>query len=984
MTAARWHQVRDILYAASQLQAGVRSRYLIETCAGDTALREEVERLLSALDKSDGFLEPQSLGPLGTHALRIGPYLILGQAGRGGMGVVYHAVRDDEYRQEVAIKLVRAGMQTDFLIARFRLERQALALLNHPNIARLLDGGTTPDGSPYLVMEWVEGQPITEYCQMHRLGLRERLQLFLAIGDAVEHAHRNLVVHRDLKPSNILITTEGRPKLLDFGIAKIFSPEAANEPLTMTLAGTRLLTPDYASPEQVRGDVVTTSTDVYSLGAVLYEIIAGARPLKLDHRAPQEIERTICAQEPQPPSATTGAAGVIARDLRGDLDNIVLKALQKEPQRRYGSVHQFCEDIRRYLEGHPVLARKDTILYRAGKFARRHRAGVAAAALIFIAVLAGAAATLWEARIAVQQRGRAERRFNDVRKLANSFLFEFDDAIKDLPGTTPARALVVKRALEYLDGLAAEGRGDRSLQMEIASAYQRVGAVQGDPMFPNLGDSRGALASSNKSLAIREALSRADPGNQQLRLALASIHQQISDVLDFSGDTAGAVEHSGKALRIYEALAGPLADDPKFQTQLVVQTYHHANLLKATGDLDGAAAEYRRAAELSGRLIAAHPSDKEGKIHLGTSLDGLGAVLQDQGDTAGALENRRKGLVIREQLATLDPDNAHYRRQLAFSHHNVGLSLVEAGDLSTALDHFRRELSLFESLSSADPKDFQARRNRSLAHKQIGDVLMRNGDVNGSLDQYRKSLDIDRYLSSADPGNSQALLDLSFSEGKVGSALGKLGKTREALAMLRSGVARQELLVKKDPHHILLYGHLANSYTRLADGLQESGDSGTAIENYRKAVAARLNLSEKDFASNANRGALAHCYTNLGKALATRDRADALKQYSQAVELLDHLTVIDRTNAQYRIDLADALANAARLYIRMASTDDAEPSLRLQQWTKARSFYQRSQNLWLELDRNSKLPAAGRQSLRDVTRELAGCNDALAKFQQVR
>jgi tetratricopeptide (TPR) repeat protein len=983
MTPERWHQVRDILYAASQLQGGVRLQYLSESCAEDTALREEVERLLSALDKSNGFLEPESRGPLDTRALRIGPYLILGHAGRGGMGVVYHAVRDDEYRQEVAIKLVRAGMETDFLIARFRLERQALALLNHPNIARLLDGGTTPDGLPYLVMEWVEGQPITEYCQSHHPGLRERLQLFLNIGDAVEHAHRNLVVHRDLKPSNILITTEGRPKLLDFGIAKIYSQEPDNEPLTATLAGTRLLTPDYASPEQVRGDVVSTATDVYSLGAVLYEILTGSRPLKLDNRAPQEIERMVCTQEPLPPSATNGVAAILERDLRGDLDNIVLKALQKEPQRRYGSVNQFCEDIRRYLEGHPVLARKDTLLYRAGKFARRHRAGVVAAALAFTAVLAGAAATLWEARVAVEQRGRAERRFNDVRKLANSFLFEFDEAIKNLPGSTPARSLVVKRALEYLDGLAAEAREDRSLQIEIASAYQRVGAVQGDPMFPNLGDSQGALASSNKSLAIREALSRADPGNRQLRLALASIHQQISDVLNFSGDTAGAVAHSGKALRIYEALAGSLANDPKFQKELVIQTYHHANLLKATGDLDQAAAEYRRATELSGRLIAAYPSDQEGKIHLATSLDGLGGVLQDKGDTAGALENRRKGLVIREDLAALDPDNAHYRRQLAFSHHNLGLSLLEAGDLSTALDHFRRELSLFESLSSADPKDVQARRNRSLAHKQIGDVLMRNGDVNGALDQYRMSLAIDRYLCSADPGNSQALLDLSFSEGKIGSALGKLGKTRDALAILRMGVTRQEFLLNNDPHHILLYGHLANSYTRLANCLQQSGDIKSAIEYFRKAVAARLNLSEKNFASNANRGALAECYTNLGKAVAPSDSVDALKQYSKAVELLEQLTVTDKTNAQYRVGLADALTNTARVYTRMASTHDEEPSLRLQQWTKARSFYQRSRNLWLELERNGKLSAAGPQSLRDITRELAGCNDSLSKLQQV-
>jgi tetratricopeptide (TPR) repeat protein len=981
MTAEQWHQVRDILYAASQLDGEARFEYLNEVCAGDRGLREEVEKLLSALDQSGGFLEPGARNAQDPQDLRIGPYRILAQAGRGGMGVVYHAVRDDDYRQEVAIKLVRAGADSDFLIDRFRLERQALALLNHPNIARLLDGGTTPDGRPYLVMEWVEGRPINEHCQTHDLGLRERLKLFLDVGEAVEHAHRNLVVHRDLKPSNILITTEGRPKLLDFGIAKIFSTEGSDL-LAMTLAGTRLLTPHYASPEQVRGEVVTTATDVYSLGAVLYEILTGSRPLKVDSGALQEVERAVCTQEPLPPSATPGTSGVNARELRGDLDNIVLKSLQKEPQRRYGSVNQFCDDIRFYLAGRPVVARKDTVAYRTGKFVRRHRAGVVAGALVFTAVLAGAAATLWEARVAFDQRARAERRFNDVRKLANSFLFEFHDAIQNLPGSTPARLLVVRRALEYLDSLAAEGRDDRSLQMEIASAYQRVGELQGDPMFPNLGDSQGALATSYKALAIREALSRSDPGNQQLRLALASIHQQISDVLHFSGDSAGAIDHSGKALGIYEALAGSLANDPKFQIQRVIQTYSHAELLKLAGDLDGAASEFSRAVELSGRLIAANPSNTVGKIHLATSLDGLGGVLQDKGDTSGALENRQKGLVIREELSASDPDNAHYRRQMAFSHHNVGLSLVEAGDLSSALGHFRRELSLFESLSAADPKDAQARRNRSLAHKQIGDVLMRNGDPSGALDQYRKSLNLDRYLSSADPGNFQALLDLSFSESKVGSALGKLGKTGEALPILHRGVARQEFLANKDPHHILLYGHLANSYTRLAHCLLQSGDTKTAVEYYRKAVAARLKLSEKNAASNTNRAALAECYTNLGKAIASSDTTGGLKQYSQAIELLDHLTAADRANAQYRIRLADALTNTARLYARMASTNDVAPSLRQEQWTKARVFYQRSQDLWLELDRGGKLAVADRRWSREIARELAGCNDSLAKLQQ--
>jgi tetratricopeptide (TPR) repeat protein len=952
VTPERWHEIRAVLYEASQLEGGARLEYLNESCARDPEMRDEVERLLVAVDESGAFLEPVSSNAPDAPQLRIGPYVVLDRAGRGGMGVVYHAVRDNDYRQEVAIKVVRAGAETDFLIARFHLERQALALLNHPNIARLLDGGATSDGWPYLVMEWVEGRPVTEYCSQHDFDVRERLKLFLDIADAVEHAHRNLVVHRDLKPSNILITSEGVPKLLDFGIAKIFSTETKDDPGSPTVA-TGLLTPEYASPEQLRGEAVTTATDVYSLGAVLFEILTGVRSLKL-----------------LAPSAVTLPGSVPARELRGDLDNIVLKAMQEDPERRYRSVSQFAEDLRRYLQGMPVTARRVTLSYRIGKFARRNRVGVIAAALVIAAFASGTAATLWEARVAVTQRRLAERRFSEVRKLAHSVLFEFDDAIKNLPGSTSARSLIVKRALEYLDDLASEARGDRSLQMEIASAYERIGEVQGDPQFPNLGDSEGALASSRKSLAIRETLSRANPENRELRLALAAIHRQISEIMGVTGDSKSALEHSGKALALDESLASNSANDAKFQSDLVTHTYNHANRLRLAGQVDGAVAAYRRAAELSGRIIAAHRSETDGKIHLASSLDGLGGVLQEKGDTAGALESRRGGLAIRKELAESDPHNAHYRRQLGFSYHNVGLSLMVAGDTAGALENFRRELALFEALSAADPTDAQARRNRSLAHKQIGDALMRNTDPNAALEQYRRSLQIDQALVSADSANAQALLDLSFSEGKAGSALAALGRTREALVLLRNGVKRQELLLVHDPTRGLLYGYLANSYTRTADCLRKRSDEEPALEYYRKAVAARLKLAEKTPASHANRGALAESYTNLGRALAPNDAAEALRQYGRAVELLDPLTAADVHDAQNRMRLADVLADSARLRTRLASQPGTTDAVRRQHWVAARSLYQRSYNMWSELDREGKLSPADRQVPGQLAREL--------------
>lgn len=680
--------------------------------------------------------------------------------------------------------------------------------------------------------------------------------------------------------------------------------------------------------------------------------------------------------------ASLGEPAKLQRRLRGDLDNIVLKALRKEPARRYASAEQLAEDIRRHLQGLPVTASPDSVPYRASKFVRRHKAGAAATVLVALAVVGGVATTLREARIALRERARAERRFNDVRKLANSFLFEFDDAIKNLPGSTPARSLVVKRALEYLDGLAAEARGDRSLQMEIANAYLRVGEVQGDPMFPNLGDSKGALESANKARLILETVCREEPGNQSALLALADAHQQISDVLDFGGDAGGAVEHSQKALNIYDTLAGNLASDPAFQKQRLVQTYQYANLLRYAGKLDESAAEYRQAIELCQQMIAANPADREVKIHLATSLDGLGNTLQEKGDTAGALENRSRGLSIREELSRLDPNDAHYRRQLAFSHHNVGLSLVEAGDLTAALAHFRKELSLFESLSAADPKDVQGRRNCSLAHKQIGDVLMHTADVHGALAEYRAALEIDRGLTIVDLSNFQALLDLSFSETKTGAALVKLGQPKEGLSILRSGVARQESLIATDSHHVLMYNHVANSYTLLANSLLGT-DNKYAIEYYRKAVAARLTLSERSPNSRMNRGALADCYANLAKALATSDQNEALKEYRNAIELLEPLTAADPGNARNRISLADALSNAARLYMRLAENSEYLAA-NIEDLTKARSYYRYSEQLWRELDTGGKLPSTRRTAIQEVTGELAKCDASLARLKPMQ
>jgi len=514
------------------------------------------------------------------------------------MGTVYLSVRDDDaFQKRVAIKVLKRGMDTDSIVRRFRHERQILASLEHPFIASLLDGGSTPDGRPYFAMEYVEGQPIVDYCDTHRLDTAVRLELFRHVCTAVQYAHQNLIIHRDIKPANVLVIADGTPKLLDFGIAKLLNPELAGQTLALTAPGLQLMTPEYASPEQVRGDAVTTATDVYSLGVLLYELLAGRLPYRLTSRAPADIVRIVCESEPIRPStaittidpppdgdAETRSDGDhqrqtapktdrrltvdsdrLRRQLAGDLDNIILKALSKEPRRRYASVDQFSEDVRRHLAGLPVIARKDTWGYRTTKFVRRNRAVVGAAAVTFAVLIAGIIGTTWQARVARAERARAEQRFGDVRQLANAFLFDFHDSIADLEGATPARKLIVTKGLEYLDRLAQDA-GDRvDLRREIAAAYIKVGDVQGRPFVPNLGDTAGALASYRKAVGVYESIAgdAARPvKDEALRRDLALAYMRLSDILAAAGDTAGSLSVAKKSLAIEKEISSDATDPP--------------------------------------------------------------------------------------------------------------------------------------------------------------------------------------------------------------------------------------------------------------------------------------------------------------------------------------------------------------------------------------------------------------------------------------
>ena len=514
LSAEEWERAQELFNEAVDLPLEQRKALLDRICGEDESLRREVESLLDSDALANRFIEDPagaiprdflSEGEDDFSGRQFGAYRVIREIGRGGLGAVYLAVRADEsFEKQVALKVVRRGLDTDDILRRFRTERQILAQLEHPNIARLLDAGSTEDGLPYFVMEYVEGQSLLDYCDATGAGVTERLQLFRKICEAVASAHQNLVIHRDLKPSNILVTAAGEPKLLDFGIAKVLTPE--EDAYTQTIPSERILTPEYASPEQIKGGKITTSSDVYSLGVLLYELLSGQKPYRLTSRSAEEISKAITDQEPERPSTARPNHPPLTQhdshSLRGDLDNIVLMALRKEPERRYASVERFSEDIRRHLEGLPVMAHHDTLHYRASKFVRRNKAGVAAVALVMLALLGGLIATTWQTRIARQERDRArvaqtsaERARKQSERL-NSFLQTL------LSSANPGR---LGRNVKVVEVLNAAGK---SLESELASEPELLAQAHMTMAraYHSLRDSEPAIQHARAALALTRRL----------------------------------------------------------------------------------------------------------------------------------------------------------------------------------------------------------------------------------------------------------------------------------------------------------------------------------------------------------------------------------------------------------------------------------------------------------------------------------------------
>ncbi|HWE49694.1 MAG TPA: serine/threonine-protein kinase [Bryobacteraceae bacterium] len=739
----RWRQVEELFFAAVELPEPARAEFLDRACRGDQELRRETESLLATdLMESDSIatlIESAATSLFDDDSMegaRLGPWRIDREIGRGGMGAVYLAARaDQQFVKRVAIKLVKRGIDTDAVLKRFRQERQILAGLDHPNIARLIDAGTSIDGRPYFVMEYVEGTPIHIFCQQKKLSLVARCELFRQVCAPVSYAHRHLVIHRDLKPANILVTADGSPKLLDFGIARLLNIEAGENTVDLTGArSTIALTPAYASPEQSRGEAINTATDVYSLGAILLQILTGETPRR---RADGELDR---------------------KPLSGDLDRIVLMATHTDPARRYQSVDQLSEDLRRYIAGLPVLAQEDTWTYRVRKFALRNRVGVLAGGLIACILIGGIVAVLWEARQTRIQRQRAEQRLGDLVEMANRTLFRVDGSIERLPGATQARRDMVRSTLDYLDRLNTENGNDARVLSAMAFAYTRLARIEGDPLQPNLGDLPGAEASYRKAEKILEGLIAASPANLNARLQLAECSKGLAEVLGASGQKESNIAEARKGL---VQTAWILNNDPHNLAARKSAALLHLTAVAADttmNHLAEARQEILQELPRTMQMVAEYPHDEDCILILASTWSQFGTIASREGDIQQSLSDYQKSVALREQLFALHPNDVAVQRDLMIAYGHVGDAmgspfLMSAGDPHGALVWYRKAAQIAETMVASDPSDTQARIDLAVVLMRTGTVLQGPGEVEESLAVLDRSASIFDSLSAADPKN---------------------------------------------------------------------------------------------------------------------------------------------------------------------------------------------------------------------------------------
>lgn len=790
MTPEQWALVAELFAAACEQPAAARETWLRESC-DDAVIRAEVLAMLASYDRDPAYLERgvdarEVLDGIDRDVLagrRLGAYRLTREIGRGGMGVVYEAVRDDqEFDRRAAVKIL-PSWSAAVLAERFRFERRVLAGLDHPGIARLIDAGTDGDGVPYCVMEFVDGLPIDEWCATRRLDVAARVQLVERVCDAVAHAHGHLVVHRDLKPSNILVTAEGQPKLLDFGIATLLDA-ADGTSIGTTRTGFTSFTPEFASPEQMRGDRVTTASDTYSLGVLLYLLLAGRRPYELRGLAPVEMLRVACDVEPPRPRPVAPAD--VGPRLAGDLDTIIATALRKERSQRYATVEGLAADLRAWREHRPIAARPPSWAYVSRRFVRRHRLGVAAAAALVLAVAAGTAATAWQARVAERERARADARFSDVRQLANAVVGPLYDAIAKVPGSTEARQVLVKEALTYLDRLSGLAGDDVALMQELADAYEKIGDVQGSPFSPNLGERDAAAVSYARLLSLRAAVLARRPDDAGARRGMAEADRRLGDLAFASNRFDEALAAYGRAVERLQPLAGPGAND----AVLVLARVHDriGNTLSRQARYADAAAAFERAIALVRPLAERTDATTAVRRFLMASLGNSGDVPFYQGRYDEALTRYDAARDIARRAVGTSADRAAALRDLQLTTTRSAYALKELGRLDEGAALETEAVRLLSEQVLIDPRAVSRRFELGQAKRGLALTELQRQRPEVARREAADAVAVFEAAFTLDPSPEDRFM-YAATLGTLAEAEWALKRSREAAGTLRRALA---------------------------------------------------------------------------------------------------------------------------------------------------------------------------------------------------
>jgi tRNA A-37 threonylcarbamoyl transferase component Bud32/tetratricopeptide (TPR) repeat protein len=829
LPADRWTKVETLFQAGADLPAEEWEAFLEGRCQDDPQVREEVLSLLrhntaeeppliDAINASAAsvFRDESPIGPL------LGPYRIEREIGRGGMAVVYLAARaDGEFQKRVAVKLIKRGMDTASVIQRLRRERRILAALEHPSIARLLDGGTTPEGRPWIAMEYIEGLPIDRFCQENHLTVEARCLLIAQVCDAVAYAHRHLVVHRDLKPSNILVAPDGNPKLLDFGIAKLLGEKEAGTKEPLTVGFFMPFTPEYASPEQIQGAPVTTASDVYSLGVVLYEVLTGERPSR------------VAGKEPGKPSTLESVPARARRRLAGDLDNIVLMALREDVSRRYSSAEQLALDLRRHLEGLPVQARRDTLFYRTAKFLRRNRTAAGAGFLVAASVIAGTV-------IDIRQANATRERFDELRGFARTVLVDLHAQLSDVPGTAKARQALVMYVEQYLKRVAAQHAGDNAaLATEFATTYLRLGEMQGT--------TPEAIASfeNGRRLLERKRPSAADS------LVLARLRVREGSTLLDLGRIPEGVENLTAGSTLANDLAKKTNLYPEPELVIAFANWRLARLCRMQYRLPDAEQHAHTAISTAEEIVGRGFRTKQVYEILTGARNVLGAAQRRQGRWQEALATYQKVLADTEQRALAEPGSASLQREMARSHQILGDMVVRmpGHDEHQVQFHVRNAITIAEHLAALDPWDKTAQSELAQYLSSGAETLRQPAEAQEAMGYLRRALPIFETLLAKEPDNGELRLYSALTEADMGEFLGRANARKESIRWLRRGLLDLMKLVASNPADATDRLELLRVQEWLSLALARSGQKTEAIALADDAIA-RAHVLKSDTGSN--------------------------------------------------------------------------------------------------------------------------------------